>query len=160
MCSCLLILVLFRFTFDILQTKAELLRWLATNWLSVSLALFRAVNVRVLDHNQYVLLVRSNQNLILLGSHSQERQIICGIDIPNHTASFCRELRNQTRILDLVVVVEIGTDGNALRVHNNNTCDALVRRDSLQCFFYFRLEGNEQRKPMMNKVSSIHKNDS
>lgn len=100
---------------------------------------------------------------MLVGSDSEERQVIGGVQVPHSTPSLGSKLLDLTSILHCSGIVQGGANWNAYTiskhkernilinahlylyssftflVYNNDTSHAFVTLNPLQCFFYFGL---------------------
>src|SRR4051812_34697620 len=77
---------------------------------------------------------------MLLGSNTQECQIILWIDIAHDTSRLLRQLMQQASVLHRCRVIECRLNGYTVRVDDDQADDALVRRYAFNRLFDFRLE--------------------
>merc|ERR1719427_2563535 len=92
---------------------------------------------RILDHNQQVVLVWSDHDLVLLGSKSEKSEIVLRIDVPDSAPCLVGERVKKARVLNCRRVVQRRSDRDAFSVDNNNTNYSFVGLNSLDSFFYF-----------------------
>lgn len=55
---------------------------------------------RILDDDQYEVLVRGHHNLVLLGADAQKGEIVAGVQVANDAARLVGQLAHQAGILD------------------------------------------------------------
>lgn len=91
----------------------------------------------VLQHNEGVIFLRRDHDLVLLASDSNELHIVLGVEGLDGRLGLGGELGDQTAILDGVILRHGRTDGDATGVHNDDTLHTLVGVDAVDGFFNF-----------------------
>lgn len=91
----------------------------------------------VLKHDERVILLRCDHDLVLLASDSNKLHIVLGVEGLDGRLGLGGELGDQTAILDGVILRHSRADGDAARVHNYDTLHTLVGVDAVNGFFNF-----------------------
>ena len=93
-----------------------------------------------LNDNQEEIFVWGDEDLLALGAHSEERQVVHWVDVAHHRASFLCELGHLLSILLWRGIVICGRHCRskelAILVDNQKALDAFMVLDAANTFFY------------------------
>ena len=99
--------------------------------------MLRVVIARVLQHDQGVVLLWGDHDLVLLRADPNELDVIFGVKWLQSALSLGSELSDERPVLDGVVLAHSGADGDAARVHHDDALDTLVRVDAINGLLNF-----------------------
>jgi archaellum component FlaC len=81
----------------------------------------------VLEHDEGVVDVRRDEDLVFLRAHAHERELVIGVQRLDHALGLLREVRHQSRVLHRLRGLQRGFNRDAVVVHYQDTEHALVR---------------------------------
>mmetsp|Transcript_27957 Transcript_27957/g.71126 ORF Transcript_27957/g.71126 Transcript_27957/m.71126 type:complete len:184 (-) Transcript_27957:54-605(-) len=114
--------------------------------------------VGVLHNNKEVLLIGCNHDFMLLRADAKEGEVILWVQVPYYRPGLLCELGDESSVLHRQVVLQVGTNGDALAVHDDRAHHTLVGADALESFFYFRHVGKRRLKTETEKSEQSSSN--
>eukprot|EP00918_Siedleckia_nematoides_P001846 GHVU01004298.1.p1 GENE.GHVU01004298.1~~GHVU01004298.1.p1 ORF type:complete len:168 (+),score=1.30 GHVU01004298.1:48-506(+) len=123
-------------THSISSLASQLASHLIDHSLTHSLSPSRGL--RVVNDDEYVLLVRRDQDLMFLRADAHEGQVVLRVEIPHSAASLGGELGEQGRVLGRGCGLHGGSDGDPVVVDDHRADDTLPLLDPVQRLFDVR----------------------